>query len=147
MRTDIPHLVSEHRECDELLHRAEQAISEGQLTEALVLLNRFSIMLNRHLLEEEQDWFPAFEKQTGMTSGPTMVMRTEHADIRDMAAQASSAANAGQTEEALAAIDTLNVLLQQHNVKEENILYPMLERVLGAKAEGSACCGGCTCSG
>jgi iron-sulfur cluster repair protein YtfE (RIC family) len=41
----------------------------------------------------------------------------------------------------------LNVLLQQHNVKEENILYPMLERVLGAKAEGSACCGGCTCSG
>jgi iron-sulfur cluster repair protein YtfE (RIC family) len=75
MRTDIPHLVSEHRECDELLHRAEQAINEGQLTEALVLLNRFSDMLNRHLQEEEQDWFPAFEKQTGMTSGPTMVMR------------------------------------------------------------------------
>jgi hemerythrin-like domain-containing protein len=107
MRTDIPHLVSEHRECDELLHRAEQAINEGKLTEALVLLNRFSDMLNRHLQEEEQDWFPAFEKQTGMTSGPTMVMRTEHADIRDMAAQASSAANAGQTEEALAAIDNI----------------------------------------
>jgi iron-sulfur cluster repair protein YtfE (RIC family) len=147
MRTDIPHLVSEHRECDELLHRAENALNDEQLTEALVLLNRFSDMLNRHLQEEEQDWFPAFEKQTGMTTGPTAVMRTEHADIRDMAAQATGAANAGQAEEALAAIDTLNVLLQQHNVKEENILYPMLDRVLGAKAEGSACCGGCTCSG
>jgi hemerythrin-like domain-containing protein len=147
MRTDIPHLVSEHRECDELLHRAENALNDEQLTEALVFLNRFSDMLNRHLQEEEQDWFPAFEKQTGMTTGPTAVMRTEHADIRDMAAQATGAANAGQAEEALAAIDTLNVLLQQHNVKEENILYPMLDRVLGAKAEGSACCGGCTCSG
>ena len=58
--------------------------------------------------------------------------------------------NSTDPNQALAALDTLNVLIQQHNIKEENILYPMcggsipnLEDVLGM---GSTCCGACSCA-
>jgi len=29
--------------------------------------------------------------------------------------------------------ESLNIMLQQHNMKEENILYPMTDRVLAAQ--------------
>jgi iron-sulfur cluster repair protein YtfE (RIC family) len=31
--------------------------------------------------------------------------------------------------------ETLNMLMQQHNLKEENMLYPMSDRVLGSVSD------------
>ncbi len=78
-------------------------------------------------------------------------MRGEHAEIRALRDEAYAAIEANQPAEALATIDTLNVLIQQHNVKEENVLYPMcggsvpqLMSVLGFG--GGGCGGGCSCA-
>jgi iron-sulfur cluster repair protein YtfE (RIC family) len=35
----------------------------------------------------------------------------------------------------LGASETLNMLMQQHNIKEENMLYPMADRAMGADGE------------
>ncbi|MBS0614631.1 MAG: hemerythrin domain-containing protein, partial [Proteobacteria bacterium] len=91
-----------------------------------------------HFSAEESRLFPSFEAATGTTAGPTSVMREEHAQLRELMegcgeALASHDANgfAGQAE-------TLLILLQQHNAKEENILYPMCERMLGSGGEDFA---------
>ncbi len=69
--------------------------------------------------------FPPFEKATGMTDGPTVVMPSEHVEIR--ARHGAAAIKANQSDQALAAMDTLHALKQQHRVKEENVLYPRCE--------------------
>ena len=47
-----------------------------------------------------------------------------------------AAACAAHDREAYAGVaETLLMLMQQHNMKEENILYPMCDQALGAEAE------------
>jgi len=142
-------LVLQHTECDEQLNRCEAALHKGDMAAAQRNFRLFSEQLDSHFALEEDKLFPALEKATGMLQGPTVVMRAEHAEIRSLRDEANAAMAAGQAEQALATLDTLNVLIQQHNVKEENILYPMcggsipnLEAVLGM---GSTCCGACSC--
>ncbi len=142
-------MVKQHRGCDDQLSRCEAALQKSDLASAGRNFRLFSEELEAHFKLEEEKLFPAFEKATGMSSGPTVIMRSEHAEIRRLRDEAYAAIEARQTEQALAAIDTLNVLIQQHNIKEENVLYPMcggsipnLEAVLGM---GSPCCGACSC--
>ena len=91
--------------------------------------------------------FPALEKATGTSVGPTAVVRGKHAEIRTLRDEAYAAIEANQPAQALAAVDTLNVLVQQHNVKEENILYPMCGGSIPdlGSVLGSACWGSCSC--
>ena len=42
----------------------------------------FTCGLSRHINVEEGVLFPTFEQMTGMTTGPTTVMRSEHVEIR-----------------------------------------------------------------
>ncbi|MES2041234.1 MAG: hemerythrin domain-containing protein [Pseudomonadota bacterium] len=150
MSQAIKKLVLQHTECDEQLNRCEAALHKGDMAAAQRNFRLFSEHLNSHFTLEEDKLFPALEKATGMLHGPTVVMRAEHAEIRNLRDEASAAIVAGHADQALAVLDTLNVLIQQHNVKEENILYPMcggripnLEEVLGM---GSTCCGACSCA-
>lgn len=146
MSQAMKEMVRQHMECDEQLNRVEAALHRRDMPSAGRNFRLFSEQLDHHFMLEEDRLFPAFEKATGMSSGPTVVMRSEHADIRQLRDEAYAAIEAEQIDEALAAIDTLNVLIQQHNVKEENILYPMcggsiphLMSVLGMGGCGGAC--------
>lgn len=86
--------------------------------------------LKRHIVWEEEILFPAFEAKTGMRdSGPTAVMRMEHRQIHGFLDGIHEAVRRGEPcdpriEQSL--MDTLG----QHNVKEENVLYPMLDNLL-----------------
>jgi hemerythrin-like domain-containing protein len=70
-----------------------------------------------------------------MSSGPTQVMRMEHEQMRDLMQEMANAVAAGNQDSYLGLSETLNMLMQQHNLKEENMLYPMSDRVLGATAQ------------
>jgi len=69
----------------------------------------------------------AVERATGMTSGPTQVMRMEHEQMRMLAKELEQALFASNQEEYLGLSETMIVLTQQHNMKEESMLYPMSE--------------------
>jgi hemerythrin-like domain-containing protein len=91
--------------------------------------------MRRHFAREEQVLFPAFEAATGMTSGPTAVMRMEHRQIEQLMASLQAALDRRDREEYLGVSETLLMLMQQHNAKEENILYPMADRSLAAAGD------------
>jgi iron-sulfur cluster repair protein YtfE (RIC family) len=131
-------LFQHHKHCDEIFADAEEACADGDWTaggEAFALLSN---QLETHFSSEEELLFPAFEAATGMTSGPTEVMRGEHRQMRDLLAQMQGALASRDGDAFGGAAETLLILMQQHNMKEENILYPMCDNALGSSDVGAA---------
>lgn len=125
----------DHAACDERFGAAEAAAAAGDFAAAANALAAFSAALERHLGVEEGELFPAFERRTGMTEGPTEMMRIERAEMRELVGQLRAALEAGDAAEFLGLADTLNVLMQQHNLKEEQVLYALLDEALGGEAD------------
>jgi hemerythrin-like domain-containing protein len=130
MNEFITYLKDDHRHCDDVLVDAERAVVDNDWPTAESRLADFSKDVQRHFAVEEDVLFPAFESRTGMTGGPTHAMRAEHRLIRDLLTALDRAAQDRDTRDFLGHADTLNIMLQQHNMKEENILYPMIARTL-----------------
>lgn len=124
------YMAHEHRHCDDLFAAAENAASAGDWSAAAPAWEGFCRELENHLQREEQFLFPAFEAQTGNTQGPTAVMRQEHSQIRALLQQMTTAAASQEEEEFLGGADTLQILISQHNMKEEQMLYPMSDQVI-----------------
>lgn len=148
--TSLSSLFSHHhRHCDEAFAAAEKAVTAGDWTTAEAAFDRFSTDLLAHFATEEEQLFPAFEAVTGMTAGPTAVMRHEHAQMHGLVAAARQALADRDKDAFLGEADTLLILMEQHNHKEESILYPMCDAQLadqsadllnrcGASLQGSA---------
>ena len=125
----------DHRACDDRFARAEAAAGAGDWGTAGAEFDAFRAALERHFAMEEGVLFAAFEDRTGMTGGPTMAMRAEHDQMRELLATLADAVAAGDADEYLGQSETLNVLMQQHNLKEEQVLYRMMDEHLGADAD------------
>ncbi|MBV2236069.1 MAG: hemerythrin domain-containing protein [Sterolibacterium sp.] len=128
-------LPPHHKHCDELFSAAEAAAQQGDWAACVAAQTRFAAELLAHLDAEEALLFPAFEEATGMTQGPTRVMRMEHEQMRGLTEQMNQAATAQDAETFAGAAETLLILMQQHNMKEENILYPMCDQALAGQVE------------
>lgn len=135
MRTILDTLGTDHRDCDARFAAAETAAAQGQWDSAREHFAGFLAAMARHFSMEEDVLFPAFEDRTGMRAGPTQVMRMEHAQMRELIDGMDEAATAGDADRFLGLSETLNMLMQQHNLKEENMLYPMSDRTLGEERE------------
>jgi hemerythrin-like domain-containing protein len=118
--------TQDHRACDELWAVVEES------DEITAPVQAFITSMETHLSMEEQVLFPAFEQAVGMASGcgPTSVMRMEHNQMRGLLQTIQAAAAVGDIDTVLAQGDTLLMLIQQHNMKEENMLYPMCAQSL-----------------
>ena len=136
MHTILDFLGSDHRACDDLFASAEAAVAQKNWNSARDLFARFQAAMARHLAMEEEVLFPAFEARTGNSMGPTQVMRMEHAQMRSLLQDMASAVSASNQNGFLGLSETLNMLMQQHNLKEENMLYPMSDRVLDSERGG-----------
>lgn len=128
-------LSSDHRHCDETLTQIENAVSKNDWDEAAKSLKQFLAEMRRHLGFEENVLFPAFEKATGMNFGPTMVMRSEHTLMREMLTEMEGACHDKNGDRLLGLCETLMILIQQHNNKEEQMLYVMCDMHLAANTE------------
>jgi iron-sulfur cluster repair protein YtfE (RIC family) len=127
-------MTDDHRHCDDLFAEAEQAAGKGELAVAKAAFGHFRDAVLAHFAAEEQTLFPAFEAGTGVSMGPTRVMRMEHGQIRTLLDDAVNALEQGDFDEFLGIAETLLVMMQQHNLKEENILYPMCDQHLASVA-------------
>ena len=135
MSTILDFLSAYHRACDNLFAAAEEAVAQQHWDSARNLFDRFRITMERHLAMEEQVLFPAFEERTGNTVGPTRIMRMEHEQMRALMNNMEAAVASGNDASYLGLSETLNMLTQQHNLKEESMLYPMSDRVLAASRD------------
>lgn len=131
MSTILDFLGEDHRACDELFASAEAAVAQENWDSAQSLFERFQTAMARHLAMEEDVLFPSFESRTGMSSGPTQVMRMEHDQMRGLLNDMAHSIASSDQSQFLGLSETLNMLMQQHNLKEENVLYPMADQLLG----------------
>ena len=130
-------MARDHQRCDALFAEFESAAQADDSAGAQALLNAFIVGMSRHFAMEEQGFFPEFEARTGMTQGgPTAVMKEEHAQMRGLLDRMAMAADAGDLDSARSAGETLLILMEQHNMKEEHMLYPLADEVLGEQADG-----------
>jgi len=135
MSTIVDFLGGDHRACDDLFASAEVAVAQKNWDSARSLFERFQTAMAHHLAMEEEVLFPAFEARTGMRTGPTEVMRMEHAQMRGLLQEMAGAVTNADESRYLGLSETLNMLMQQHNLKEENMLYPMSDQVLGGERD------------
>jgi len=123
-------MAQDHKDCDLLFAKAENAASTGDWETAGLAFDEFIQSMERHLGIEEQELFPAFEEETGVVTGPTEMMRMEHDQMRVLFAEMSYALEQKNSDDFLGIADTLLIMMQQHNIKEEQILYNMMDQRL-----------------
>lgn len=129
--SDLSSMMSvHHRYCDECFAEAERAGDSRDWSSCAASTARFVEAMKAHFAAEEIVLFPAFESVTGITTGPTRMMRMEHAQMRELLEQMLAAANEMDQENFLGTAETLLVMMEQHNMKEEHILYPMCDQHL-----------------
>lgn len=119
-----------HRECDGFFVSAENAVVKNNWEEAQRFFQQFQAAMEQHLQQEEQILFPAFEQRSGNCTGPTQMMRMEHVRMRELLQFMQTSLAERNRQQYLGRSETLLTLMQQHNVKEENVLYPMTDRLL-----------------
>ena len=131
MSTISQRMHDDHRRCDELFATAEESVNDGLWEPAVDAYTAFRDATLHHFAMEEEALFPAFEEASGNTMGPTQMMRHEHQQMRALMEQMAEGIERRDGEGYLGASETLLMMMQQHNLKEEQILYPMTEQVLG----------------
>ncbi|MFQ5643342.1 MAG: hemerythrin domain-containing protein [Thiogranum sp.] len=130
---------AQHRACDRAFEQMEEAVGRDDWPGAESLYTELSRDTLQHFTNEEEGLFPLFEEKTGMRGGPTQVMRSEHVELRELLQRMGDAVQARDRDEVLGTAETFFLFLQQHNVKEEQVLYPMADQALqGALQELSA---------
>jgi uncharacterized protein (DUF2249 family)/hemerythrin superfamily protein len=133
VRKVLEALSWDHDRLDALEEAAFRARDSGELSAAVDLFQEFALGLRRHIGFEEALLFPAFESASGAppTSGPTAVMRAEHREIEDLLDRiAASMSDSTASLEALRA--AFHSVLGDHNLKEEHVLYPATDDLLGS---------------
>ncbi|TAJ91560.1 MAG: hemerythrin domain-containing protein [Gammaproteobacteria bacterium] len=123
-------MTRDHRRCDVLMADAEAAVNDHDWGKAEQLTRKYVESMEHHFLMEEQVLFPTFEEQTGIVQGPTMIMKGEHRQMRGLMTQLLRAMERRDDREYLDTSETLLVMMQQHNMKEEGMLYPMSDEQL-----------------
>ena len=117
---------ADHDRLDGLLKRFQE-LKRTDFTKAKEHFREFKFGLQRHIIWEEEILFPLFEQKTGMTMGPTEVMRIEHRQIRNHL-EAIHRKVQEQNPESDQEEQMLLSVLSAHNQKEESILYPAIDR-------------------
>jgi len=134
MKTIIEFMTVSHKTCDEEFAHAEEAVLNGNWEEAATAFAHFHDAMIRHFRMEEEILFPALQSAGG-PAGPVQIMLMEHAQMKDLFEQMAAALTEKDTQDYGGISETLLIVMQQHNHKEEQILYPIADHILAAQRE------------
>ena len=128
LTTIAAHYGHDHDRLDRLFGEY-RSLKSSDAPRSRACFAEFKAGLERHIGWEEDLLFPLFEEKTGLRDGPTAVMRHEHRQIKRHLDAIDAALQAGKTgpdpED-----DALLEILAAHNWKEEQILYPAIDRAV-----------------
>ena len=134
MKTITDFMASGHTACDNEFARAEEAALNSNWTEAEAAFKKFRDDMAHHFKMEEDVLFPTL-KSAGGPAGPVHVMLMEHAQIKELLKQMAEAVAQKNAQLYGGLSETLLMVMQQHNHKEENILYGMADDILANDRE------------
>ena len=126
------YLAWDHARLEALIAETARLVDLGSCGAARAVYESFEGGLRRHIRLEESVLFPVFETRAGLGSGPTAAMRRQHREIErslELIREALDADDADQLRDALAFFESVAA---GHHSKEENFLYPAIERILSA---------------
>jgi len=134
MNTIAGSMSTDHRTCDLTFALAEQAALDNNWNDAETAFDTFRQNIQRHFRMEEEVLFPAL-LDAGGPAGPVQVMHMEHAQMNELIELMATAVANRNTQGYGGLSETLLIVMQQHNLKEEQILYPIADRILAAELE------------
>lgn len=134
MTTLAGYMSTDHKACDEAFALAEEAALNNDWSQAESAFSTFRRDMEHHFRMEEEVLFPAL-LNAGGPAGPVQVMRMEHAQMNELIEQMANALADQDSKEYGGLSETQLIVMQQHNLKEEQILYPLADRVLAAARE------------
>ena len=141
-------LLRQHRDAEAMLVKLAAGVERvqregvrggGVLDDLRELRHAIQGEILSHFREEEQALFPVLGRHIDSASGPIAMMMEEHAIFRQLELQFEEAVAAleadfrdGWEEKVCEAAASIARLLPPHIEKEESILFPMAEDLLGA---------------
>jgi len=129
----------------EQVFAAAEAIGRGEdgrnwrepLADLREKVESFVAVLDPHSEREEGVLFPMMAEYIGRTTGPIAVMEYEHEQAKarlalflEKTAQLPENIDSGQALTLAGAVIEAHHILDEHFMKEENVLFPMAERLL-----------------
>lgn len=113
-------LEHDHHRIDEGFARFAESLSGPAVDREA--FDGAALALRHHIYIEEVHHFPVV-RASGLM-GPILVMLREHGEIWDLLDKVAAALDRGDDAEAKAVWPQLADVLEQHNLKEEKIVYP-----------------------
>jgi regulator of cell morphogenesis and NO signaling len=133
--TIMKYYEEDHDRLDELFQEFRQ-MKHKDFTQAKPFFRQFVFGLQRHIIWEEEILFPLFEEKTGIRQGgPTEAMRAEHKQIKrhlDLIHEKVRVHDPSTDYEE----DLLFHAMTVHNLIEEKVLYPAIDRSLSDTERG-----------
>lgn len=130
MSTITAVLSADHRHGDQLLGAMMRAAEQGDWVACGQQFDAFLEALKRHMNVEEGVLFPAFEQASGVSGGPTWVMRHEHRRMLAILGEIATVIASRNREEFCALADSFAGVMEAHSLKEERVLYPLCDELL-----------------
>jgi regulator of cell morphogenesis and NO signaling len=147
MNSTVEELMSQHRDAERMLERLSAAArllsahgSEDPVALAELAACRGEIQheIDTHFRHEEQGLFPVLGRKVGTDDGPIAALMEEHCTFRRLQLEYESGlagleAGAGQefADRLQQAARDIVSLLPGHIQKEDEVLFPMAENLLG----------------
>ncbi len=122
-------MTADHRACDEQFAQLENIVDQGNFDGGKIMWEEFHNHMLKHFDMEEKVMFPQFSASEGGHCDPTQVMIMEHDQMRQLFTQMQTAIDANDKNGFLGASETLLFTMQQHNMKEEQMMYTMVDGV------------------
>jgi hemerythrin-like domain-containing protein len=135
LKSEHPPLLAQLEGLFNLTKQIEANSVEENFFELISQVKEFKAALDPHSEREEGVLFPMMGVYIGTTSGPIAVMEYEHdqakAKIHEFLEKANrSEVDIDEKKNFAALIKSAYFILTEHFAKEENVLFPMAERML-----------------
>lgn len=125
-------MTSDHRSCDDQFAQLENSVDAGNFVTANIIFEEFQTHMLKHFSMEEDVMFKEFNGANADGCNPTGVMIMEHDQMRNLMKQMEEALNNEDQEKFLGLSENLLFIMQQHNMKEEQIMYNLADNALAS---------------
>lgn len=130
MQTITDCLKADHHRLDQLLEETLAALERGDVEQLRVRFPEYARHLRDHMRFEEEFMFPVVERMLCNAEGPVCVMRRDHQELNDRLVGMSAALYLGALPAFREELLALTLSLENHNGREERVLYPAIDRLL-----------------
>ena len=128
MQTVCAKLIEDHQHCDQLFLEVGSRVAQCWWEDAAAKLAAFNTVFEAHVATEESIFFPLIKQAGGEDAWPLKDLRSEHAKLEMILVRIGEAIKKQSKEDFYLHAESFIILMYTHSLKEEQILYPKLER-------------------